>query len=113
MRMNQPHLHHLEPLINAQVYLAHGDRFEIAKVIGRKRNAEGLFVGRKHSNPILDSRIFVVEFADGEQKDVAYNVIAEHLFSQIDSEGNQYRLFKDIINHRRGNLQLKKQTNTG
>jgi hypothetical protein len=89
-----------EPLLNAQVYLAHGDRFEIAKVIGRKRNSDGLFIGRKHSNPILDSRVFIVEFPDGEQKDVSYNLIAEHLFSQVDSKGNQYRLFKEIINHR-------------
>jgi hypothetical protein len=78
-----------EPLLNAQVYLAHGDRFEIAKVIERKRNADGLFIGRKHSRAILDSRIFVIEFPDGKQKDVAYDVIAEHIFSQIDSKGNQ------------------------
>jgi hypothetical protein len=97
-----------EPLRNAQVYLAHGDRYEIAKVIGRKRDSDGLFVGRKHSNPSLDSRIFVAEFPDGKQKDVAYNLIAEHLFSQIDSECNQYRLFKEIINHRKGKMAVDK-----
>ena len=90
-----------EPLLHAEVFLPHGDRQEIAKVIGRKRNADGNFVGRKHQNPILDSRVFVVEFPDGDQKDVAYNVLAEHLFSQVDSEGNQYRLFKEIVNHQK------------
>ena len=72
---------------------------EIAKVIGRKRNHDGNFVGRKHKNPILDSRIFIVEFPDGEQREVSYNVLSEHLFSQVDEEGNQYRLFKCIVNH--------------
>jgi hypothetical protein len=73
---------------NAELFLPHGDRTEMAKVLGRKRNAEGNFIGKKHSNPILDTRIFVVEFPDGETQDIAFNVLAEHLFSQIDEEGH-------------------------
>lgn len=97
-----------EPLQNAEVFLPHGDRNEIAKVIGRKRSSDGLYIGRKHQNPLLDSRIFVVEFPDGDHKDVAYNILAEHLYSQIDSEGNQYRLFKEIINHRKKKSAVEK-----
>jgi hypothetical protein len=100
--------HGPEPLINAEIFLPHGDRHEIAKVIGRKRNSDGLYIGRKHSNPVLDSRIFVVEFPDGDQKDITYNIIAEHLFSQVDSEGNQFRLFKEIVNHRRPKRAVEK-----
>jgi hypothetical protein len=33
-------------------------------------------------------------------KDVGYNILAEHLFSQIDKDGNQYILFSGIIGHR-------------
>lgn len=33
---------------------------------------------------------------------MSYNTLAEHLFSQIDSEGNQYQIFKEIINHCKG-----------
>ena len=97
-----------EPFLYAEVFLPHGDRSEIAKVIGRKRNADGNYIGRKHQNPMLDSRIFVVEFPDGDQKDIAYNIIAEHLFSQVDSEGNQYRLFKEIVNHRKNKMAVEK-----
>ena len=32
----------------------------------------------------------------------SYNTLAEHLYSQVDSEGNQYQIFKEIIGHRRG-----------
>jgi hypothetical protein len=74
-------------LQNAEVYLPHGDWNEIARVIGRKRNANGDYIGRAHTNPILNSRIFTVRFADGEGKDLAFNVRAEHLYSQIDEEG--------------------------
>jgi hypothetical protein len=88
-------------LANAQIYLPHGDRHEIAKVLGRKRDIDGNFVGCRHRNPILDSRIFTVEFPDGDQQDIAYNVLTKHLYSQVETEGNQYHLFRAIVNHRR------------
>jgi hypothetical protein len=33
-------------------------------------------------------------------KDVGYNILAEHLLSQMDKDGNQFRLFSGIIGHR-------------
>ena len=93
---------------NAEIFLPHGDRYEIARVIGRKRDSDGNFVGRAHKNPILDSRKFIVRFPDGDEKDISYNLLAEHLFSQVDSEGNQYRLFSGIVNHRRTKAALDK-----
>ncbi len=48
-------------LKDAEIYLPRGDRNEIAKVLGRKRNPEGLYIGRKHSNPRLDYRTLVRE----------------------------------------------------
>jgi len=58
-------------MLYAEVYLAHGDHQEIAKVIGWKRNADGNYVSRNHLNPMLDSRVFIIEFPDGDQKDIA------------------------------------------
>jgi hypothetical protein len=65
-------------------------------------------VGHAHRNPILDSRIFTIHFVNGEEKDVAFNVLAEHLYSQDDSEGNQHQIFKEIFNHRRNKTALDK-----
>ena len=62
-------------LKNAEIYLPRGDRNEIAKILGRKHNPEGLHIGRKHSNLRSDSRIFTVEFSDGEQQEIAYNIL--------------------------------------
>jgi hypothetical protein len=39
--------------------------------------------------------------ADGEEKDITFNELAEHLYSQVDSEGNQHRIFMEIFNHQR------------
>lgn len=62
----------------------------MAKVIGRKRNADGILVGHAHQNPLLDSRVYEIEFFDGERQEISYNVLAEHLLSKVDEEGNQY-----------------------
>jgi len=101
----------LDKMHGAQSYLPHGDRTEIAKIVGRKRNApDGNFIGCKHSNPMLDSTIYVVEFPDGQQQDVSFNTIAEHLFTQIDSEGNLLaRIFKGIVGHRKHPRAINKE----
>jgi hypothetical protein len=93
---------------NAEIIYPMVDRYEIAKVIGRKKDPEGNFIGRKHRNPILDSHIFTIRFKDGEEKDIAFNVLAEHLYSHVDSKGNQYRIFKEIINHRKNKNAMDK-----
>ncbi len=93
----------------AQLYLPHGYRTEIAKIEGRKRNADGNFIGRRHANPMLDSSIYVVEFPDGKQPDVSFNTIAEHLFTQIDSEGNLTRIFKGIVGHQKHPRAINKE----
>lgn len=97
-----------DPFDGAEIILPHGDKDEIAKVLGRKRDSEGNFIGRAHSNPILDSRVFTTRFPDGDEQDILYNTIATHLFSQVDSEGNQYRLFQEIIGHKRKDTAVDK-----
>mmetsp|Transcript_5420 Transcript_5420/g.7995 ORF Transcript_5420/g.7995 Transcript_5420/m.7995 type:complete len:667 (+) Transcript_5420:1119-3119(+) len=100
--------HGPDPLLQAEVILQHGDHAAIAKVKHRKRNSDGNLIGRKHKIPTLDSRIYVCEFADGEEIDVSYNTLAEHLYSQCDSEGNQYQIFQEVINHRRNKSAVDK-----
>ena len=43
-----------DPIINAMIYLPKGDWAELGRVINRKWNANGLLIGRKHQNPMLD-----------------------------------------------------------
>lgn len=100
--------HGPDMLINAQVLIARGDRHEMATVKHRKRNNDGNLIGRKHKLPTLDSRIYICEFQDGETCDISYNTIAEHLYSQCDADGNQYQIFREIINHRRNKNAIDK-----
>jgi hypothetical protein len=91
-----------DPLIQAQVILAHKGRDMMATVVGQKRDANGNLVGRKHKIPVLDSQVYDVEFLYGERQKISYNLLAEHLLlSQVGEEGNQYQLFKEINDHRK------------
>jgi hypothetical protein len=44
--------------------------------------------GKASANPILYTRTYNVEFADGRSEEYAANVIAENMYAQCDEEGN-------------------------
>ena len=50
-----------------------------------------------HSNLILDMRTYEVEFPDGQTTEYSANIIAENMYAQCDTEGNQYLLLKEIV----------------
>ena len=79
-----------------------GDGPELARVKRRKRDSDGNPIGRANNNPILDTRIFEVEFVDGHTAAMTANAIAENLFSQVDQEGHRLILMDEVVDHRRG-----------
>jgi len=94
--------------ITAEVLLPKGDEFKVGTVVRRKANDDGTLTGHSHVNPILDTREYQVEFGDGEVLEYAANVIAENLYSQIDTEGRRYILLDSIIDHKKdGHAVLK------
>ena len=58
--------------------------------------------------PLLDTREYDVEFTDGHSESLSANLIAQHLYSQIDEEGNRHILLEDITDHRRGESAVDK-----
>ena len=66
------------------------------------RDANGIPIGRHHGNPMLDTRVYDIEYLDGHKESLAANTIAEYLFSQVDEEGNIFVIFDDIVYHRVG-----------
>ena len=79
-----------------------GDGPELARVKRRKTDRDGKPIGRANKNPILDTRVFEVEFLDGHTAAMTANAIAENLFAQVDQEGHRLLLMDEIIDHRRG-----------
>jgi hypothetical protein len=94
--------------LTAQVLLPHGGEAKKATVIGRKRDHDGRPVGRRHANPLLDTRLYEVEFPDGSTEAIAANLIAENMLSQVDDEGRSYAVMSEIVDHRTNGHALSK-----
>jgi hypothetical protein len=65
----------------------------------RKRDRDGNLIGKANHNPILDTRLYTVEFPDGKEAEYSANIIAETRLSMCDEEGNQYLLLNHIVDH--------------
>ena len=81
----------------------------LAKVTKRLRDKDGLPIGTAHDNPILDTRMYEVEFRDGTKTALAAYYIAENLFFQVDDDGNRQVLLDEIIDHRKNSKAVTQQ----
>ena len=70
------------------------------RVVDRTKNQYGRVIGYHNPNPILDTRIYDVMFPDDSILQYAANIIAEHMYSQVDKDKHLYQLLESIINHR-------------
>lgn len=77
------------------------ESMQFARVKRRKIDDDGIPVGVANDNPLLDNRVYVVEWLDGHTEELMANVIAENLFAQVDDEGNRFVLLDDIVDHRK------------
>jgi len=71
-----------------------------ARVKRRKLDHDGNPIGKSHTNLILDSREYVVEFPDRSEAEYAANTIAQNMWAQCDMDGNQHLLLDAIVDHK-------------
>jgi hypothetical protein len=76
-----------------------GDNYLSAEILLQRGGS--MVKGRisANSNPLLDTRSYIVDFNEGDQTKLTVNLIAESLFSQCDPDGNQYVLLDEIVDH--------------
>jgi predicted hotdog family 3-hydroxylacyl-ACP dehydratase len=86
--------------LTAEVLLPNMGEVTRAKVVGRKRDADGNPIGLRNTNPILDTREYEVEFPDGATNVFTANMIAESMYSQVDSDGHTFAIMSEIIDHK-------------
>jgi hypothetical protein len=94
--------------IGAEVMIPVAGEFKRGRVTKRVKDNEGNPIGKRHANPLCDSRRYEVEVGDGEVLEFAANVIAEGIYSQCDAEGRQFMLLKDILGHKKDGTALTK-----
>ena len=54
--------------LSAEVMLPLGDKLQTAKVMKRKRDDNNIPIGIANNNPLLDTRVYQVQFPDGTEK---------------------------------------------
>ena len=98
----QDSLEALDEYIGANIVLPGIDGEHVLTTIkGRKRDHNGALIGSSNPNPILDTRIFQVEFPDGHLEEYTTNKVAEALYSQCDQDGYDTGLVQEICDHQR------------
>ena len=75
----------------------------------RKIDELGVPTGHRNNNPILDTRMYLVEFPDGAELEYTANTIAENMWAQCDIDGNQWLLMEAIVDHRSDKTAVRKQ----
>ena len=88
--------------VGMELTLARNDGSELvdAKVRRRLQDKERKPIGNAHHNPLLDSRKYEVEYADGQVEELTANIIAENLIAQVDKEGHRQMMLSEIMDHR-------------
>ena len=87
--------------IGATVDIKHQGELRSAKVKERARDEDGQFIGEANSNPLLDTRRYVVEFPDGEVTEYTANLISESMIAQCDAAGYDIKLMEAIVDHKK------------
>ena len=72
----------------------------VGKVVRRARGTDGELIGKSDSNPLLDTAEYEVEFEDGSVEKYSANIIAEHIYAQLDDDGHTKMLMDEIVDHR-------------
>ena len=69
------------------------------EVKSHKRDSNGMLVGRRDKNPLLNTRVYQVEFPDGSYREYPVNLIAESLYSSVDQDGQTVSLMQSTIDY--------------
>ena len=86
-----------------------GEHPMFARVTKRMKDHNGKPIGTAHQNPILDTRMYEVEYADGYKQALSANVIAENMFASVDEEGHRHLLLDSILDVRKTKEAVKKE----
>ena len=68
---------------------------KMAKVIKQVKGNDGNPVGTRNNKPMLDTSECTVEISDGSPQEPTANIIAESMFTQVDSGGHNYQFHMD------------------
>ena len=86
-----------------------GEHAEFARVTKRLKDHRGNPIGTANDNPILDTRMYEVEYIDGHKQALAANLIAQNMIASVDEEGHRHLLLDEIIDFRKTGDAISKE----
>ena len=96
--IDEPYMEELDSLIGSQVNLPDKSGIPLLVTVKkRKRDSQGHLVGRADDNPILDSRIYELEYPDGRVEEYLVNTILENMVEQVDGNDWDATLLDEIL----------------
>jgi len=94
--------------ITARVCVPQGGEMSYGTVMKRKRGIDGELQG-SNANPILDTSVYEVEFDDQSTEAYSANIIAEHIYLQVDGEGYTQHMLNETIDHKKDSTAVSKE----
>ena len=78
-----------------------GEEGQLQHAVVKKRavDRDGKPIGIANKNPLLDSRVYEVEYNDGSMEAITANIIAENILSQVDDNRNKQMMMEEIMDH--------------
>ena len=76
------------------------------RVTKRSRGHDVEPIGVTHNNPLFDTREYDGELTDVSIEKYADNIIAENMFAQVDDEGRDHLIMKDIVDHKKDHTEI-------
>ena len=86
--------------IGAKMLLPRGEVIAWDHIVASSCNASGNLMDRAHTNPILDTRMYQVEFVGGKVTELTTNIIAESIYAQCDGDRKEYLLHVLVDYHK-------------
>ena len=96
------YLKELDDLIGVQTSIPGKDKAPLlATVKKRKLDCKGEPIGTYNPSPILNSRIYELDFPEGRVEKYSVNVILENMTDQADSNDRDTSLYDEVISARK------------
>ena len=65
-------------------------------------------IGEGNYNVMHDKSLYEVEYDGGITEQLAANIIAENMLSQVDSEGHHYQVLTELTDHKKDDSAISK-----
>ena len=72
---------------------------EPGQIIGRSKDHTGMTSGKQNDYPLLDTRLYDVQFPDGSIEKLTANWIAMNLYASVDEYGYRHSKVQRITGH--------------